>query len=177
MFCALISGVPTVIAVMAAASFLLITRRVKPERVFSEIDWSLLVFFCGLFVVTKAIETIRVSDLLINILQINSGNEVFDLTILSTISSNLISNVPAVLLLKNIVQSYSNIKLAWLTMAMATTLAGNLTLLGSVANLIVAESARKRGVILSFAEYLRVGILITTTTLFLGALWLSLFYY
>jgi len=172
---ALILGVPTALAAMGAASLLLITRRLKPERVFSEIDWSLLVFFSGLFIVTKSIETIGISTVLIDVLKINSGNEVFDLTILSTISSNLISNVPAVLLLKNIIPVFLNTKIAWLTMAMATTFAGNLTLLGSVANLIVAELAKKRGVILSFTEYLRSGLLITIITLALGVLWLSLF--
>ncbi|HQI47611.1 MAG TPA: anion transporter, partial [bacterium] len=62
----------------------------------------------------------------------------------------------------------------WLTLAMATTLAGNLTLLGSVANLIVAESARQRGVLISFREYLRAGVPITLLTLLWGILWLTL---
>lgn len=78
------------------------------------------------------------------------GNEVVDLTILSTISSNLISNVPAVLLLRTMIHSYSNIQIGWLVMAMATTFAGNLTVLGSVANLIVAETSKKFGVRLYF---------------------------
>ena len=56
---------------------------------------------------------------------------------------------------------------------MASTLAGNLTLLGSVANLIVAETARIRGVRLSFGEYLRAGVPITLTTLAVGIIWLS----
>ena len=175
MLCAFILGIPISIAAMGAASLLLITRRLKPERVFTEIDWSLLVFFSGLFVITKSIETIGIGNQLINIFKINIGNEIIDLTIISTLASNVISNVPAVLLLKNSVLSYSNIQMAWLTLAMATTFAGNLTLLGSVANLIVAESAKKRHVTLSFVEYLRSGVLITFATLFWGVLWLSLF--
>lgn len=63
---------------------------------------------------------------------------------------------------------------AWLVLAMATTLAGNLTLLGSVANLIVAEIARARGVNLSFGEYLKAGLGLTTLTLVVGVAWLSL---
>lgn len=173
MLLALISGVPTALAAMCAASFLLVTRRLKAERVFTEIDWSLLVFFSSLFVVTKSIDTIGLSDQLVNFLRVNTGNEVLDLTVISTISSNIISNVPAVLLLKNLIASYSNTKIAWLTMAMATTFAGNLTLLGSVANLIVAEAAKKRNVILSFNEYLRVGLLITLATLSIGVIWFS----
>jgi Na+/H+ antiporter NhaD/arsenite permease-like protein len=171
----LILGVPVALAAMGAASLLLITRRLKAERVFKEIDWSLLVFFAGLFIVTKSVETVGFSNQLIDILKINSGNEIIDLTILSTILSNLISNVPAVLLLKNVILTYSQIKIAWLTTAMATTFAGNLTLIGSVANLIVAESAKKHGVILSFTEYFKSGILITLITLILGIFWFNLF--
>jgi Na+/H+ antiporter NhaD/arsenite permease-like protein len=63
---------------------------------------------------------------------------------------------------------------AWLTLAMASTLAGNLTLLGSVANLIVAETARAQGVKISFREYLRTGIPITLVTILVGVLWLSM---
>lgn len=175
MFCAIIIGVPVTLAAMGAASILLITRRLKAERVFNEIDWSLLVFFSGLFVVTKTVEVLGISDQLIKLFQISGGSEVLNLTIISTITSNLISNVPAVLVLKNIIVSYSNKEIAWLTMAMATTFAGNLTLIGSVANLIVAESAKKRGIILSFAEYFKSGVLITFLSLILGVLWLSLF--
>jgi Na+/H+ antiporter NhaD/arsenite permease-like protein len=173
---ALMFGAPISIAAMGAASLLLVTRRLKAERVFAEIDWSLLVFFASLFVVTKTIETIGFSNQLINIAQIKSGSEIVDLAILSTVSSNLISNVPAVLLLRTIINTYSNITIAWLTMAMATTFAGNLTLLGSVANLIVAESAKKQGVILHFKEYLKIGLPITLATIFWGIIWLNLFY-
>ncbi|MCC6946068.1 MAG: hypothetical protein IT335_15940, partial [Thermomicrobiales bacterium] len=63
---------------------------------------------------------------------------------------------------------------AWLTLALATTFAGNLTLLGSVANLIVAEIAARRHVFLNFGEYLRAGVLITVISLTLGVAWLSL---
>ncbi|MBN1997857.1 anion transporter [candidate division KSB1 bacterium] len=175
MLFAIILGVPVAVAAMGAASILLITRRLKAERVFSEIDWSLLVFFAGLFGVTKAVDVIGLSDRLITLFQFESGNDLVSLTILSTVTSNIISNVPAVLLLKNIIQSFTNIKIAWLTMAMATTFAGNLTLIGSVANLIVAETAKKRGVILTFAEYLKSGFLITLITLLLGTFWFSLF--
>jgi Na+/H+ antiporter NhaD/arsenite permease-like protein len=72
------------------------------------------------------------------------------------------------------VQEFPNPTQTWLTLAMATTLAGNLTLLGSVANLIVAESARRHGVQLSFREYLKAGVPITLFSLIFGVLWLML---
>lgn len=88
--------------------------------------------------------------------------------------SNLISNVPAVLLFRPFVPSFPAPTQTWLTLAMATTFAGNLTLLGSVANLIVAEIAKRSGVELSFGEYLRAGVPITLLSLALGVAWLAL---
>jgi len=160
------------VAALGAASLLLITRRVKPERVFREIDWSLLVFFIGLFIVTKTLDYIGVSSILKGFMTLNTGSEIVDLSIISVILSNLISNVPAVLVLRPMVDTFVNPQFAWLTMAMATTFAGNLTLLGSVANLIVAESAKKGGVKLTFAEYLKAGIPITILTTIFGVLFL-----
>jgi Na+/H+ antiporter NhaD/arsenite permease-like protein len=87
--------------------------------------------------------------------------------------SNLVSNVPAVLLLRPLVGTLADPERAWLALALATTFAGNLTLLGSVANLIVAESAARRGVRLSFGEFLRAGVPITLLTLVVGWVWLS----
>jgi Na+/H+ antiporter NhaD/arsenite permease-like protein len=78
-----------------------------------------------------------------------------------------------VLLLRPIVPSFADPAQTWLTLAMATTLAGNLTLLGSVANLIVAEIAARRGVELGFNEYLRSGVAITLLSLAAGVAWLS----
>ncbi|HNX18948.1 MAG TPA: anion transporter, partial [Acidobacteriota bacterium] len=88
--------------------------------------------------------------------------------------SNLVSNVPAVMLFRPLVPGFPCPERSWLLLAMASTFAGNLTLLGSVANLIVAESARARGVRLGFVEYLKAGVPITVVTTALGALWLSL---
>ncbi len=89
--------------------------------------------------------------------------------------SNLVSNVPAVLLLKPIIAGLANPDSAWLTLASSSTLAGNLTLLGSVANLIVAESAAHRKITLTFWEYTRAGILITIFSFVVHFIWMSLF--
>jgi Na+/H+ antiporter NhaD/arsenite permease-like protein len=98
------------------------------------------------------------------------------LTLTGVVMSNLISNVPAVLLFRPFVPSFAEPTQTWLTLAMATTFAGNLTLLGSVANLIVAEIAKLRGVELTFGEYLRAGVPITLLSLTLGVAWLSLLF-
>jgi Na+/H+ antiporter NhaD/arsenite permease-like protein len=92
------------------------------------------------------------------------------LSLVSAALSNLVSNVPAVLLFKPVIPAMApaDQPTAWLALAMSSTLAGNLTVLGSVANLIVVESARREGVTIGFAEYLRVGIPVTLLTLALG---------
>ena len=87
--------------------------------------------------------------------------------------SNLVSNVPAVLVLKPFVEQLADPQRAWLVVAMASTLAGNFTLVGSVANLIVAERARREGVAIGFWPYFRVGAPLTVITIVLGAFWLS----
>ena len=169
----LLAGMPVPLAAALAAAVLLVTRRTEPERVFQEIDWSLLVFFCGLFVVTGAIEVSGLGERLFAWLRPLADGGALPLTGVSLVLSNLVSNVPAVMLFRPLVPTLADPQTAWLTLAMATTLAGNLTLLGSVANLIVAELARKRGVNLSFTEYLKAGTLIAVLTLGLGVLWLS----
>lgn len=171
---ALLAGVHIPLAALGAAAFLLITRRLKPERVFREIDWGLLVFFAGLFVVTGALETTGLSHRLFAAMLPVAEGGIPALTGVATVLSNLISNVPAVLLFRPFVPHFTDPQQTWLTLAMATTLAGNLTLLGSVANLIVAETASRRGVHLSFKEYLKAGLPITLLTLAAGVVWLLL---
>ena len=82
------------------------------------------------------------------------------------------SNVPAVMLLRTLIPAFPDPHLGWLMLAMASTLAGNLTITGSVANIIVIERAAALGVRVEFREYARVGLPITIVTLALGAGWL-----
>lgn len=172
MLIAFLVGVPIPQAALTAAALLLITRRLKPERVFLELDWSLLVFFSGLFIVTGAVESSGWSQRLFAVAEPIARQGVAALTGVSVILSNLISNVPAVLLFRPLVPAFPDPQRTWLTLAMATTLAGNLTLLGSVANLIVAETAKKHGVDLTFGEYLKAGVPITLISLLWGIIWL-----
>jgi Na+/H+ antiporter NhaD/arsenite permease-like protein len=173
MLAGLIIGAPIPLAALAAAAVLLISRGRDPEKVFDEIDWGLLVFFASLFVVTGAIETSGLGRDLFAWMRPWADGGPARLTLVSLLLSNLVSNVPAVMLFRPVVPTLTQPHTAWLTLAMATTLAGNLTLLGSVANLIVAEVARRKGVRLSFGEYLKAGTPIAILTLILGVAWLS----
>lgn len=173
MLVGLVAGAPIPLAALAAAAVLLISRGRDPARVFEELDWGLLVFFASLFVVTGAIETSGLGADLFAWMRPWADGGPAKLTAVSVVLSNLVSNVPAVMLFRPVVPTLAEPHTAWLTLAMATTLAGNLTLLGSVANLIVAEIAKRRGVHLSFVEYLKAGTPIALLTLLLGVAWLS----
>jgi Na+/H+ antiporter NhaD/arsenite permease-like protein len=162
--------VPKVAIVTGAA--LLITRRVDPDKVYRSIDWGLLVMFAGLFIVIAGIEKTSLEhDLAALAGQLHLDN-VFLLSGFSAVLSNLVSNVPAVLVFKPLVGHLANPTRAWLTLAMSSTLAGNLTILGSVANLIVIQQARHK-VRIGFWQYFRVGAPLAVLTILFGAAWIN----
>ena len=171
---AFLAGVPVVTAACAAAALLLLSR-LRPGKLMA-LDWELLAFFAGLFVVTGAIEVTGLSELLFESTApiLHSGVAVF--SVIVGVLSNVVSNVPAVLLLRPEIAAFPDPQQAWLTLAMASTLAGNFTLIGSAATLIVAEVARPFGVHLTFGAYLRAGIPITVLTMLAGILWLTLMF-
>ncbi len=170
-----IVGVPIAEAALIAACALLLTRRVHPQKVMSRVDWDLLVFFSALFIVSGAMETSGITRLFLSSLMNMLNGSSITLTAITVVLSNLVSNVPAVLLLKSAIPHLAHPQAGWLTLAATSTLAGNLTLLGSVANLIVAESASRRGVKLTFGEYTKAGFIITIISLALGAAWIQFF--
>ena len=174
---AMLLGVQPPLAAMAGASVLLVTRRVDPERVHALVDWPLLVMFAGLFVVVEGVERSGIAAWLIARLSGVLGDwghaaSGFGLVSLTAALSNVVSNVPAVMLLGKAVGSAADPERARLLLAMASTLAGNLTLVGSVANLIVVSQAGPRARV-GFWEYARVGAPITLLTLAWGAWWLG----
>jgi Na+/H+ antiporter NhaD/arsenite permease-like protein len=169
---AFLAGLPIAASAFIAACALLVSR-LRPDKLL-DIDWPLLAFFGGLFIVTGAIEVTGLSRALFDFLAPVVRGGVAPLSLATAALSNVVSNVPAVLLLRPELPGLPDPERAWLTVAMASTLAGNLTLLGSVANLIVAEIAAGRGVRLSFMAYLRAGLPITLLTLAFGVLWLVL---
>jgi Na+/H+ antiporter NhaD/arsenite permease-like protein len=172
---AFILGVPIAEAAFIAACVLLLTRRIRPEKVMNEIDWNLLVFFAALFIVSGAMETSGITTALFEAVSRSLDGSPLTLSLITVGLSNLVSNVPAVLLLKPVIPGLVNPQAGWLTLAATSTLAGNLTLLGSVANLIVAEVASRRGVKLTFWEYTKPGFVITVISLALGVAWIHLF--
>ncbi|HUW41187.1 MAG TPA: anion transporter [Rectinemataceae bacterium] len=176
MLALLLAGVSPALSALVAATTLLITRRIAPEKVFAEVDFTLLVFFASLFVVTAAFgRTPLFAAVLAAVRPFLEQGGTWSrsaLSLFTLAASNLVSNVPTVMLLRPLVDTMSDRTTAWLLLAMASTYAGNLTLLGSVANLIVAEGARPLGIRLSFGSYLKAGVPITLLTAFIGNAWL-----
>ncbi|GAB4573357.1 MAG: anion transporter [Anaerolineales bacterium] len=172
---AFMAGVPIAEAAFIAGCVLLFTRRVHPEKVMQQVDWNLLVFFAALFILTSTIELYQLTDGIFAALQTFMDRSAAALALITVVLSNLVSNVPAVLLMRPAVTALPDPTAGWLTLAASSTLAGNLTLLGSVANLIVAEIAAKRGVKLTFWEYTKSGFIITFISLFLGIMWIQRF--
>ena len=166
------AGWPVSKVALMAGALLLVTRRVKPERIYREIDWSLLVLFIGLFIVVAGVEKTSLPGDLFRAAQQFHLERVPVLSALAAVLSNIVSNVPAVLVFKPFVVHMGNPVRSWLTLAMSTTLAGNLTILGSVANLIVVQRARHETPI-GFWQYFRVGAPLTILTIAVGALWLG----
>jgi Na+/H+ antiporter NhaD/arsenite permease-like protein len=170
---AFFAGVPVAKAAILSGALLLVTRAIKASKVYREIDGSLLLMFTGLFVVVAAAEKILFAPEVVSAAQGFHLDNAYVLTAVTALLSNVISNVPAVLALKPFVQGFVDQHRIWLVIAMSATLAGNLTLLGSVANLIVAERARTAGIAISFWTYCRAGIPLALITLAIGAWWLS----
>ena len=159
----------------AAAGFVLmmLLHRMDTKALWPRIDWSLLLFFAGLFVVVEGLTQSGAPAALFERFPIDAGSGLYGWLRLSGIflvGSNLVSNVPFILVVKDQMSTLSDPRLGWELLAMASTFAGNLTLLGSVANIIVAEAARDLGGI-GFWAYLRVGVPLALSTSVLGTIW------
>ena len=166
-------GVPPALMSALGAAMVLITRTVDPHKVYEEVDWGLLVFFVGLFVIVGGAENAGIVAKLFDVARFANLQHMAVFTVVVSILSNIVSNVPAVMLLKSLVPSFANPRTAFLVLAMASTLAGNLTITGSVANIIVVETAKREAPI-GFWDYFRVGLPITLLTLAVGVGWLAL---
>jgi Na+/H+ antiporter NhaD/arsenite permease-like protein len=167
-------GQPVAKVAIVGGSLLLLTRRVSPAKIYREIDWPLLVMFTGLFIVVAALEKVAIGPGTVAAVGRLQLDNIAVLSVVTAILSNLVSNVPAVLVLKPFIEPLADPQRAWLVVAMASTLAGNLTLVGSVANLIVAERAKAHGATLGFWAYLRVGAPLTVLTIAAGVAWMAL---
>jgi Na+/H+ antiporter NhaD/arsenite permease-like protein len=166
------AGQPVAKVAIVGGALLLFTRRVNPKKVYVDIDWPLLVMFAGLFIVVAGLDkAVLDAETIARLGRIDLAS-VPVLAAITAVLSNLVSNVPAVLVLRPFVERLADPQHAWQVVAMASTLAGNFTIVGSVANLIVVERARARGVEIGFWHYFRVGAPLTSLSIVLGAAWM-----
>src|SRR5579862_8584599 len=167
-----LAGLPPAQVAAVGAALMLMSRRHEPRLVYDEVDWGLIVFFVGLFLIAGGAENVGLTARLLEIGERWNLHNSSAFALLTAALSNIVSNVPAVMLLKSMVPRFANPQQGWLMLSMASTLAGNLTITGSVANIIVVERARPE-VRITFGEYLRAGVPITLVTLALGWMWLT----
>jgi Na+/H+ antiporter NhaD/arsenite permease-like protein len=156
---------------VAGALVFILAEGQEPRRVFARVDWTLLVFFCGLFVVVGALQATglvgKVWRAASPYLNFHDPAGISAFSALMLLGSNIVSNVPMVLLSGPHLSEFGNPQLGWLLLGFTTTIAGNFTLLGSVANIIVAESAREHFT-LGFWEYLKFGLVSTLLVMIAG---------
>jgi Na+/H+ antiporter NhaD/arsenite permease-like protein len=168
-----LTAIPREMSAMAAAGVLLCSRRLKSREMLQLVDWHLITLFCALFVLVHGLEATGLPATLLAQLK-GAGLDLHELFTLSAISvglSNLVSNVPAVMLL---IKFLDPTRLdQWYALAVSSTFAGNLITLGSIANLIVIEQAAACGVNISFRDHARVGLPVTMVSLIVLAAWIG----
>jgi len=152
---------------MAGAALVMVLARRDTHGVLKLVDWHLLLFFAALFIVVDGLSDTGLPDAIYSRLQPIFGSsapaQAWNLTWFSVVGSNVFSNVPFVLVAGNWIARFAEPALMWKVLALSTTFGGNLTIVGSVANMIVVESARDH-IQVGFWDYARFGIPITVLT-------------
>lgn len=170
-----VAGFNAAVVASLGAAYLLVTRRLKPNKVYASIDFNLLVIFIGLFIVIGGVEKSGLMGWLMDRLAFVDLSNFTLFTLLTIVLSNIFSNVPAVLLLKFFVPA-GNAGLWWTGMGVFSTFAGNLTLAGSIANLIVVEIAKREHVNVKFTDYVKIGAPLTVIITIVGLIYFNLLY-
>ncbi len=163
---------PRELAALAGAGVLLLSRRLHSRTTLGLVDWELLVLFIGLFIVNYAFQKTGLSAEAVRLLAAHSVHleNPAPLFVLTFLLSNVVSNVPAVMLLLPLASH----PMAGTLLALVSTLAGNLLIVGSIANIIVVEAAQRRGIVIDWRRHAHVGVPVTAATLLLTAAYLSM---
>ncbi|MFZ5776420.1 MAG: anion transporter [Thermodesulfobacteriota bacterium] len=172
--CLFFTPIPRELSALTTAGFLLCSRTMRSRRVMELVDWHLITLFCSLFIVVHGIASQGLPELAMRVLASQGLDPASpaSLAVLTTLLSNLVSNVPAVMLLVRFLDPA--LPEPWYVLALASTYAGNLFLIGSIANLIVAEQAERAGLRITFAQHARVGVPVTIFSLALLLVFLYL---
>jgi Na+/H+ antiporter NhaD/arsenite permease-like protein len=157
---------------LIGAGILLMSRQLRSRNMLGLVDWELLVLFMSLFVVNAAFQRTGLTEHAIAWLaslgvRLDQPGALFGATF---VLSNLVSNVPAVMLLIPVVHH----PMGGVMLALVSTLAGNLLIVGSIANIIVVDAAARRGIVIDWRRHARVGVPVTLMTLAVSGVYLAL---
>jgi Na+/H+ antiporter NhaD/arsenite permease-like protein len=170
-FAGFVAGLNLSWTALAGGALIMVLARRDTHEVLKLVDWNLLVFFAALFIVVEGLNSAGLPDQIYGKMRGMFGTtpvvQAWNLAWFSVAGSNIFSNVPFVLVAGKWIHNFADPELMWKVMALATTLAGNLTILGSVANIIVVESARKHTQV-GFWDYAKFGIPVTILTTVAG---------
>jgi Na+/H+ antiporter NhaD/arsenite permease-like protein len=176
-FAGFVAGLNLSWTALAGGALLMVLARRDTHEVLKNVDWHLLVFFAALFVVVEGLNGTGLPDQVYqrvhHLFGHSSTSQAWNFAWFSILGSNVFSNVPFVLVAGKWIHNFAQPDLMWRVMALATTFAGNLTILGSVANIIVVESARSH-LEIGFWDYARFGIPVTILTTVMGLIILCL---
>jgi Na+/H+ antiporter NhaD/arsenite permease-like protein len=176
-FVGFVAGLNLAWTALAGGALVMVLARRDTHEVLKLVDWHLLLFFAALFVVVEGLNGTGLPDQIYQrvhgMFGASSGRQAWNLAWFSVVGSNVFSNVPFVLVAGKWINNFTQPELMWKVMALTTTFAGNLTILGSVANIIVVESARQH-VEIGFWDYARFGIPVTILTTVVGMIILVL---
>lgn len=171
-----IIGLSIPVIALLGASLILIFGKVKPSEVIKNVDWVLLLFFATLFIVVEGAVKAGLMDAFIHSPVLTEDMDgIVNLHGLSLVMSQIVSNVPYTVMMMQVLKPIPG-DILWLTLASASTLAGNATIIGAMANLIVIESAEKMNVTIKFMEFFKIGIVVTLLSFLISVavLWIWL---
>ncbi|MGA2867097.1 MAG: anion transporter [Verrucomicrobiota bacterium] len=170
-FAGFLAGLDLSWTALAGGALVMVLARRDTHAVLKLVDWHLLLFFAALFIVVEGLSGTGLPDQAYHqvhgLFGASAASQSWNFAWFSALGSNVFSNVPFVLVAGKWINNFAQPELMWKVMALATTLAGNLTILGSVANIIVVESARPH-VEVGFWDYARFGIPVTILTTVIG---------
>lgn len=153
---------------LIGASLILLFGRIKPSKVIRQVDWVLLLFFASLFIVVHGVEKAGLMDQFLNHVSLTENAAgLAAIHAVSLLLSQIVSNVPFTVVMLPLMKT-ANSEMLWLALASASTLAGNATIIGAMANLIVIETAESKGVKIKFMEFFRIGIVVTILSMLLS---------
>jgi len=176
---------PATVALTGAAIGLLVTR-VELEKALSNIEWTTLFFFIGLFVMVGALEeTGAIGHVTEAVKDVTGGDrtaELFGITWVAAVGSAMVDNIPFTTAMIPVVQELQQDAGAtdddayWWSLALGACFGGNATLIAAAANVAAAGMAERAGTPIGFMTFLRIGLPVTFISIVLATAYIAIRY-